>query len=184
MSEIWKDINGYEELYQVSDCGRVKSVQRKVKRTNKYGTTHTKIINQRILKGRPCRRGHMTVQLCKNNKSKNFQIHRLVLEAFIGPCPQGLECCHNDGNPKNNKQSNLRWDTKSSNRKDSVIHGSCNFQPGINHPNAKLTEDDVVKIREMYATKNYSHIKLGKMFNAGAMTISAIVNRRTWIHVA
>jgi hypothetical protein len=59
-----------------------------------------------------------------NLKGKGRRIHRLVLQAFVGPCPAGQECCHGDGDPSNNVLSNLRWGTRSDNRRDSVGHGT------------------------------------------------------------
>ena len=71
------------------------------------------------------RRGYQRVVLSEPNRGKREEfVHVLVLKAFIGPCPDGTECCHNDGNPANNAISNLRWDTRSGNIFDAVRHGT------------------------------------------------------------
>lgn len=68
--------------------------------------------------------GYQRVQLCYGPViRKDTYVHRMVLETFVGPCPEGLEACHNDGNPLNNRLDNLRWDTKSANAQDTLQHG-------------------------------------------------------------
>lgn len=115
--EEWRDIPRYEGRYQASNHGRVRSLDRMV---------HYKNGVQRLHKGRVLRpggnpSGHLMVNLIPR---KNEYIHRLVLEAFVGPCPEGMECCHNDGDPSNNYLQNLRWDTPSANGFDHVKHGN------------------------------------------------------------
>ena len=100
-SEVWKDVVGYEGLYQVSDRGNVYSVVRKDSRGRRIGGI--------ILKPIQSRGGYPQVQLYKNGKVKTKYIHRLVTEAFI-PNPEKLpEVNHKDENPSNNELSNLEW---------------------------------------------------------------------------
>jgi hypothetical protein len=73
-------------------------------------------------------------------------VHRLVLEAFVCPCPEGRECCHNDGDPANNALTNLRWNTRKANIEDSRRHG---IKPIGSRANAKLREDDVHESRRL-----------------------------------
>lgn len=94
MKEIWKDIKGYEGIYQVSDLGRVRSL--------KFG-------KERILVGRKDSDGYLRVGLCKDGKEKTCRVHRLVAEAFI-PNPDGLpQVNHKDERKSNNVASNLEW---------------------------------------------------------------------------
>lgn len=75
----------------------------------------------------PCKEGsppYLVVRLSKNGWGENGLVHRLVLEAFVGPCPEGQEGCHNNGDVLNCRLTNLRWDTKSSNNLDRVKHGT------------------------------------------------------------
>lgn len=110
MKEIWKDIKGYEGLYQVSNLGRVKSL----KRNCKGGHGSNRIVNERILAqcntGRD--RDYKGVRLCKNKILKSFQIHRLVAEAFI-PNSNNYPCVNHkkEFEKWNNKVSNLEWCT-------------------------------------------------------------------------
>ena len=66
--------------------------------------------------------GHLCIALCNNGKMHRRLVHRLVLETFVGPCPDGLECRHLDGNPANNRVENLRWGTRIENIRDQSRH--------------------------------------------------------------
>lgn len=119
--ETWKPVVGYEGYYEVSDHGNVRSVFRFVR--GKSG-------KPRPVNGRPrmawtTRGGYLRVGLSANGETRRFMVHRLVLEAFTGPCPVGMEACHGDGNPVNNHLENLRWDTKRENMNDRTRHGNC-----------------------------------------------------------
>lgn len=70
------------------------------------------------------RKGYMSVSLTHEDVRKTISVHRLVLMAFVGPCPSGMEACHNDGDPSNNSLSNLRWDTHKNNMADCIKHGT------------------------------------------------------------
>lgn len=112
MEEIWRDIKGYEGLYQVSNLGRVKSLERFIKtRKNKNG------MNGYIHKQESIRiptkdyKGYLRLTLCKEGKQKPFRVHRLVAEAFI-PNPNNLpQVNHKDENKENNCITNLEWCT-------------------------------------------------------------------------
>ena len=102
MTEYWRDIEGYEGLYQVSNLGRVKSLK------DCYGKDREK-----ILKPRKDKYGYLTLSLCKNGVKKSFTVHRLVAQAFIhNPNPNHYtQVNHLDENRTNNKLSNLQWCT-------------------------------------------------------------------------
>lgn len=114
--EQWLPILEYEGLYEVSNYGRVRSLDRIDSRGNR---AHGRILRQEV---RPT--GHLRVTLCRGGKAKRIFVHRLVLTAFIGPVPVGMQACHNDGNPANNVPANLRWDTIVANARDRRIHGN------------------------------------------------------------
>lgn len=112
--ETWKPVVGYEGLYEVSNLGRVKRIA--VGPGARAG---------RILKARRLNGGHLTLGLYRDGKREKFLVHRLVLLAFVGPCPDGMQGCHApDPDPSNNRLSNLRWDTQSENEFDKVKHGA------------------------------------------------------------
>lgn len=119
MSELWKPVIGYEGLYEVSDMGRVRSLDRKVKYSN--GSIHPH--PGRMLKFTPLH-GYPTVCLAKKGTRKTSYVHILVLEAFVGPRPPKMEGCHSDDVRTNNNLSNLRWDTAPENRRDIIRNGN------------------------------------------------------------
>lgn len=103
--EIWKNIEGYEGLYQVSNEGRVKSLEREVV----YVDGRKKIVKEKILHNILNGLGYCHVMLSKNGGPKRYKVHRLVAQAFI-PNPNGYPIInHKDENPKNNVVSNLEW---------------------------------------------------------------------------
>lgn len=112
------------------------------------------------------------LQLSIGGKCK--KVHQLVLEAFVSLCPDGMEACHNDGNPENNNLSNLRWGTRSSNVIDSVQHGT--------HPVAKLNKDKVINIKKMLRS-HVPHRIMANMYNVSRSTISYINTGKVWNYV-
>ena len=121
--------------------------------------------------------GREGVVLCKGGITKRFQVHRLVLEAWVAPCPKGIEGRHNDGSHLNNRLDNLRWDTRLSNVADKYKH---NTQPlGETSVKAKLTENEVRVIRR----REYPQDLLAKKYGVSQGTISHIQSRKTWKHV-
>lgn len=116
MQEIWKDIKGYEELYQVSNLGRIKSLERKKQNHSKLQIVPENIKKPHQQFGK-YKNEYLVVNLYKNNKSKNMFIHRLVAEAFLDNFDKNLEVNHKDGNKQNNSVENLEMLTRSENIK-------------------------------------------------------------------
>lgn len=115
-TEEWRAIPGYEGIYEVSDRGGVRALPR----IDAQGGRR----QLRVFK--PSRMdvwGHLGVGLRRDGLVRSFYVHRLVLEAFVGPCPPGMEGCHWNDVPDDNRLSNLRWATKSANRFDRVRNG-------------------------------------------------------------
>lgn len=123
MGEAWKPVRGHEGRYEVSDLGRVRSLPQITSDGRRLGT--------KVLCGRPQRSGHLSVPLTSASACRNALVHRLVLIAFVGPPPPGMHALHSDGDPANNRLSNLRWGTPSENSFDAVRHGV--------HPQARKT---------------------------------------------
>src|SRR5262245_59090069 len=108
--EIWRWVVGYKGYYKVSDLGRVKSVGKFCKTKSSLGEWTLREIKPRILK-QSWRDGRLCVVLSKKGKRTTFRVHKLVLEAFIGPCPSGMECCHRNDEREDNELTNLYWGT-------------------------------------------------------------------------
>lgn len=136
--ETARSITGYSE-YLVSDEGNVYSLKSGEKRRLKLYRRDDEYIE---------------VTLYNNGQPKNFLVHRLVLEMFVGPCPEGMECCHFDGNKMNNHLSNLRWDTPLANTADQIRHGTahhvmtekCSQAAADAHRGKKLSEEHLAKM--------------------------------------
>lgn len=103
--EEWRDIKGFEGLYQVSNMGRVKSLCRTV-RANTCGT---RVLSEKILQECKNASGYMLVVLCKNGKHFSMMVHRLVAETFIPNLQNYVEVNHKDENKLNNNANNLEW---------------------------------------------------------------------------
>lgn len=172
--EQWKPVLGFEGSYEVSDMGRVRSIDR---------------INQRgySLKGKELRIatthfGYLSVALSGGSRAecKRHLVHRLVLNAFIGPQPPGLEGCHNNGIRSDARLVNLRWASRAENYFDSVIHGTA--IRGEKHPNAKLTAKKVMAI---FDESRYGEpaIKLAVKYGVAPSVVQAILAGKKWRHV-
>ncbi len=144
----------------------------------------------------PTDRGYMRVQLYCDGKRVWKRVHQAVLEAFVGPCPEGMECCHNDGIRSHNSLHNLRWDTRSANAKDRVKHnkeydGNGNLRPpppekrarGEKQGSSKLTEERVLTIRRQYESGEFNQYELAKMNDVSQPVIFNVVHRKTWKHI-
>lgn len=118
-TERWLPVVGYEGYYEVSDLGRVRSLDRVIR----YRTGRCEHRPGRVLKPWLTPGGRRSVHLYKNLKSSPTTIYSLVLAAFSGPRPVGQEACHNNGDKTDDRLVNLRWDTKSANTLDMVAHG-------------------------------------------------------------
>lgn len=124
--EIWKDVIGYENLYQCSNLGRVKSLG-----NGKSGNSKEKILKQKICKG------YCRIQLCKDNKKKHYQVHRLIATAFL-PNPQNLpQVNHKNEQKTDNCVSNLEWVTQ----KYNINYGLHNERSGKSRKGMKRTQE-------------------------------------------
>lgn len=121
-NEQWRPIPGYEGLYEVSDHGRVKSVQRRTTFVNRWGQSTQRIVPEKIRSQTVNENGgHLYLTLHKDGKRKHWFTHQLVLLAFVGPYPAGCEeIRHLDGDPTNNRLDNLRYGTHTQNVTDMV----------------------------------------------------------------
>lgn len=164
MVEIFKDIPGYEGLYEVSNLGRVR-------------TKH--ISNNGVIFRKPglTKDGYLRLKLYKNKKYKHFGIHQLVLLAFVGRCPANKEINHRNCNKRCNELNNLEYVSRSKNIRHGYING---LYPRNNIKIAKLTIEKVEKIRALYKTGKYSYRLLAKRYCVNETSIGKIIRNVTW----
>ena len=145
--EVWKPIPDYEGLYEASDEGQVRSLDRMVAQLG----AKTKSIKGKTLRSHISTNKYLTVGLWKMGKQSHMLVHFAVASAFIGERPLGHQVCHNDGDRLNNEASNLRYDTVSENMRDTVRHGTSKIHLcsgfGEKNGNVKLMESEVVEIK-------------------------------------
>jgi hypothetical protein len=182
IEEIWKPIIGWEDTYQVSSWGRVRSLPRIVKSRSPNG---------RLMKGKirtPNLRSHGYIQFNlydkENKKFKAKNLHRIIAEAFI-PNPENKKCInHIDANPSNNALSNLEWCTHQENVSHAVRLGLFRDQNGQKNNMVVLSDDDVIKIKTMLKNGLSCH-KIHKHYfsHVSSGAIRAIKENRTWVHI-
>ncbi len=132
------------------------------------------------MKGCVGKAGHTKVIMTEGNRRTQRLVHHLVLEAFVGPCPPGMECCHLDGNARNNRLDNLRWDTRKGNMADAIRHGTT--QRGERTHFAKLTEAQVLEIREL-SRQGVARKDVAQRFGVLPSQVWHIVGGRSWKHL-
>ena len=114
--ERWRPVPGYEGSYAASSHGRIRSLDRITDRGRNW--------RGRLLTPTPMKNGYLLVTLWRGGRQRTQLVHRLVLSAFHGPCPDGSEALHRDGIRTNNYLENLSWGTHSENQLDQVCHGT------------------------------------------------------------
>lgn len=165
--ETWQQIPGYEGLYEASDQGRVRSVDRRV--TFKDG--RSRLFKSKILRpGKMGRnRDYLFVSLCKDGVQRTWPLHQLIMLAFVGPRPDKMDTCHNNGNGLDNRLSNLRYDTHAANITEADY--------------IKISDDDVREMRRRYTYYGETFSSLARHFGVTKATVSKAVRRKTWKHV-
>lgn len=171
--------------YRVGNDGSVWSCRARTPIPGKTGCQSVLTNKWRRLNQYVNTNGYAVISMSLPGKRSNRSrlIHRLVLAAFVGPCPDGMECCHGDGNCLNNNLANLRWDTPKANTADTIKHGTRPVFRGERNSQAKLTEDDVQRIRAEYAAGGTLQRELGARYGLPQASISVILRRRTWKHL-
>lgn len=177
--EIWKDIEGYEGMYQVSNKGRVKSIKRTVKVEGHPQYDHTTIPGK-ILSPQTNTNGYYHVCLFKNNKRKYKRISRLVAEHFI-PNPENKpEVNHINGIKTDNYADNLEWVTCRENINHAHKNGLTNPAKGKDLPQTKLTKNDVLQIRSIYDQGLVTQKEIRDAWELSASNVHKIVHRKSW----
>lgn len=175
--EIWKPVNGFEDEYEVSNLGRVRSLDRIQHRSNGFVDCDFHIKGQLLkpyITGK--NEGYYTVAM----KGKNIKVHRIVAEAFLPMIEGKNEVNHIDGNKHNNVVSNLEWVTALENSRHALITGLK--RSGERALNSKLSDSDVLEIRREYrkGDSKFGAKPLARLYGVSSTSIRDIVNNRKW----
>jgi hypothetical protein len=173
--ERWRPVVGYEGLYEVSDLGRVRSLDRVSLLQGKY----KRFAKGRVLKPIPNSKGYHLVTLSKDGIQKTPSVHQLVLQAFVGPCPEGQLVRHGPGGKDDNRLSNLSYGTPKQNMADRLRDGTAIY--GDTHPMAKLTEEQARWILSMKGVMR--QVDIAKQLDVGWWQVSKIIKGKGWAHV-
>lgn len=169
LNEHWKPIKKLGGVYKVSNKGQVKSITRKVPHPRlKQQTIHGKILKQANTGG---------YKQVAFNDSFGL-VHRLVLEAFVGPCPEGMECRHLNGDRSDNRLENLCWGTPKQQAEDRMKHGTTTL--GYHHGpgNSWKLKDRIDEMIALWETGEYNKSQLARMFGVKTGTICYHLNKR------
>lgn len=186
--EIWKDVVGYEGLYQVSNIGRIKSMRRGIIYKdveicrNGFKSTFIHPVRERIMKQHSYGTGYKQIMLSNKGTKSSPAVHRLVISAFVGPLPDGCQVNHKDGNKSNNRVENLEYVTARENMMHAKMTGLWDLR-GERNSNTELSKDDIVNIRRDYSPRKISSRFLARKYNVNKSTILNIIHRRTWGHI-
>jgi hypothetical protein len=176
--EEWRPVVGYEGLYEVSNLGQVRSVDRVI-----VGSRGC----QKPLKGKLLKQYahpkkiYIKVWLSKEGQKRNWDVHRLVAFAFLGSPPEGHIVCHGPKGRRCNEVANLYWGTyKQNNGPDMLRDGT--LQHGEKSNFAKLNEMQVRVIRRLLESKSMTQKEIGDIFGVKQVSISKIKVGMTWRH--
>lgn len=156
-----------DEIYWISSYGRVLS----------RATPNHQRPKIRLLSPGVARSGHLHVSLYRNRARRQAMVHRLVLETFVGPCPEGLQCAHLNGDPQDNRLENLQWVTVLENCWHKDAHGTMRW--GETAARVKLTAGDVQEIRHRISTGE-DLAAIAGMFSIGRQAVYDIKVGKTW----
>lgn len=170
--EEWRDITDYEGVYQISNLGRARSLDRPSGAYRKG----------RVLRAATSKLGYKYIILCRGGFRKLAKLHRLVAAAWHGPCPKGKECAHLDGSKDNNVPENLKWVSHKENMEHTAIHGVNRVFIGVANKMAKITEADVLEIRQRWLDGE-SHRDIARHYSIGKSSVCNITIRKTWDHI-
>lgn len=177
INEFWSPIKGYEGLYEISNWGRIKSLEKIIV----YSNGRKYLYEEKILKLNPSN-GYRTISLVKDKVKQTHMVHRLVASAFKENPFNKPFVNHEDGDRSNNYYLNLNWSTNSENQLHSYnVLGNKSVR-GENNGSSKLNSGDITAIRYLCST-GVSQTLVGNRFGICQEAVRKIINRITWAHV-
>jgi hypothetical protein len=177
VNEEWRDISGYEDYYQVSTLGRVRSCDRVVK--HRKGD---QMVKGRLLNPSLDRNGYFRITLYKDGSRSFFLVHRLVAIAFLAIDTLRNDVNHKNGVKDDNRVENLEWCTHLENMRHAIDTGLMPSFVGEKHPLSLLTESQVLEIRELRACGTKLRV-IAEMYGVSLSVIAGVVYRNNWAHL-
>lgn len=176
--EVWKPIPGYGGHYEASSLGNIRVKDRIIRKWHRSGKFCEQRYKGRLLRPAKCDKwGHMSVTLGVDGIDYSRRVHTLVLTAFVGPCPAGMEGCHNNGVANENRIENLRWDTHAANNADRKKHGT--YSLGADHPMATITNE----VAALIAADSRPTKEICQHFGVNKKMVYNIKSGKTWGHL-
>lgn len=177
MREEWRPVVGFEGLYEVSDMGNVRSVERQIRVLGRWGGEEVRTYRSKILRPHRAKDDYLRVGLCLHGERVTRTIHSLVAEAFLGPRPEGQEVRHLDCKGYRNCLENLAYGTRVTNREDSRREGT--LAVGEKIAQSKLTACQILAIREADGLQR----DIADAFGVSRSQIGRIKRGDNWVHV-
>jgi hypothetical protein len=171
--EEWRDIPGWEGMYQASSLGRIRSIDRHVISKDNRVVHH----KERVLRQNRAIKNYLVVSLSRDNKWVSQKVNRLVAMSFLGTPQVGSHARHIDGNNQNNRVTNIEWGTVTDNNRDKRRHGKN--RPGETNPSAKLKNCEAALIKRLIA-RGLSDAKIAHMFLVTYQLIGRIRKKIIW----
>lgn len=168
VGEVWKPVVGHETRYLISNMGRVYSLNGGMRYRYKG-----------VLLKPSSAKGYLRIKL--HRPVKEGRIHQMVLEAFVGPRPEGMDACHNDGNSLNNRLDNLRWASPKENMADAKKHGTA--CEGTRHYSAKFTENEVKYLRQRFPLSGLTYREFAATIGVSPNPVFRMLTRRSYKNV-
>ena len=176
---VWYEIpNMFGVNYSISACGRVLSKSRLVDRVWK-NTIITQRAGGKELKCTIGLNGYRVCTLLLNGVQKKFYVHELVALTFLGERPKGTHICHGDGNPLNNRYTNLRYDSPEGNASDRVLHGTD--AKGIKNPMNKYSEETIAHMKFLLITERQCDV--ARLMGLPSSTVRSVKQGKQWRNV-
>lgn len=173
--ETWKEIPGYEGIYEASDLGRIRSVDR----IRPHFRAGTRLLRGKVLRTNVHSNGYHSVCLADGASVKRYLVHRLIAAAFLTSDPGADHVDHIDSDRSNNAAVNLQWVSCKANNELTAARGRSTF--GEKNAQAKLTDDEVRAIRQTARWGNFR--RLANQYGVSVSTVSLIARGDRWGHL-